>query len=271
MRLCIIAGSGNLPQDIAKEAKNRGTLTSIICIKSFANENSFKEYGEVDTISLGNVGQALKFLKKHKISHILFAGSVKRPSFLSIIPDFEGTKLLSYILKEKVLGDDTLLKSVISFFEKRGFKIISPNEILTLNIKESGSLTKLAPNIQALKDIEIGASANRYLSSLDVGQAIIVSEGRIISIEAAEGTDEMIRRSKEYTEGQTTLIKLPKLNQDVRIDMPTIGPKTIELMSQNNISGIAIDKTVLILSVQETIDKADLLGIYIYVIEGENK
>ncbi len=270
MRLCIIAGSGDLPIDVANEAKDKGIYTTIIPIESFADQNSFKEYVNVETIPIGKIGRAFKFLKKHNISHILFAGSVKRPSLSSIIPDLEGTKLLARILKNKFLGDDTLLKCVIGFFEENGFQIISPTDILSLNIKKSGSITNSTPSKAELKDIEIGVSTSHRLSELDIGQSLLISEGRIISVEGAEGTDGMIKRSKEYvTPKKSILVKLPKLGQDTRIDMPTIGPKTIELMHKNNIAGIAIDKNVLVLSMQETIDIANLYSIYIYIIETE--
>ncbi len=264
MRLCIIAGGGELPQEILKRATLEKKFTSVICIKGEATPKNFLEANNSIEISIGKIGKATKFLEENNISHIVFAGSVQRPSLASISVDLEGAKLLALLLKEKFLGDDNLLKITIQYFEKKGFTILAPSDFLKATKK--GALTNSKPNKQALEDINVAKSAFKKIGTLDVGQSLIVSEKRIIAIEGAEGTDNMICRSKNYINNHAVLLKLPKPGQETRIDMPTIGPKTIDIMHKSNLSGLVINKNVIVISEKETIDKANSLGIYIYVI-----
>ena len=266
MRLCIIAGSGDLPKNILNESLGKTQYISVICIKNEADIHNFNHADNVVEIALGKVGAAIEFLTTNRISHIIFAGSVKRPPLISIRADLEGTKLLALLLKEKFLGDDNLLKSVLRYFENLGFKILSPSELLASKLLVGEALTIHKPSTMALEDIKLGKEIFKKIGKLDIGQALIISEKRTIAIEGAEGTDNMIKRSKEYVSNHSVLLKMHKQGQDERVDMPTIGPNTIEVMHTNNIKGIAVDRNVIILSMQDTIDKANSLGIYIYII-----
>lgn len=265
MRVCVLAGSGQLPLDVIKKLAQDKIFTSVIVLETQGKIEDYNDHKDVVSLKFGQIGKALELFKKHKITHLVFAGGVKRPSLTSIIPDFEGVKLLAEILKNKFLGDDNLLKTVLKYFEDKGLKIISPSEIVNLNSKSLGSLTKLVPNEDELKDIDVGCAAFKVLGKLDIGQSILVSEGRIISVEGAEGTDEMIKRSKNYVTSKSILLKFSKVNQDLRVDAPTIGLDTIKTCNANNIAGIVINKNVIILSKNETIELANKLGIYIYV------
>lgn len=266
MRLCIIAGGGELPKDILRHSRSEKKSTSVICIASEANIADFKKADNSIEIPIGKIGKAIKYLQENNISHIVFAGSVERPALSKISVDLEGAKLLALLLKEKFLGDDNLLKTTLKYFENKGFTILPASNFSEASGKQKGVITTSKPNTQELEDIEIAKTAFKKIGKLDVGQALIVSEKRIIAIEGAEGTDNMLRRSGQYIEGHALLFKAHKPGQDKRVDMPTIGPKTIEIMHNNNISGIVIDQNVIILSQQETIDKANSLDIYIYVI-----
>ncbi len=267
MKLGIIAGGGDLPLEIIKTVKKDGIIPFVITLKSYADSNLYKNE-KLAELSLGQVGMAIEYFEKNHVTHICFAGSVKRPNLFSVTPDFQGAILLSKILACKILGDDNLLKLVINFFENKGFKIISANELLGKEINKTGVISETSPTKDNLNDIKIGINALEKLDELDVGQAVIVSNGRILSIEGAEGTDQLIKRTKDYTQNQdAVLVKLPKKSQDKRIDMPTIGPVTIQELVKAGIKGIAISPEVIILSQKETIAKANSKAIYIYVIK----
>lgn len=273
MKLCVIAGGGNLPKDIITETAQKNIPTFLITISTQAEPEFFfaikdKIEDQID-LDIGKVGKALEFCKKNGVTHLVFAGSVERPNLSSVSPDFEGVNLLGRILTNKFLGDDNILKCVLRFFEEKSYKILSTAEIMNSGLTPFRDITDSKPSAKALLDIEIGVKALAQMSNLDIGQALIVSSGKIIAVEASEGTDEMIKRSKDYVLEQAVLVKLPKIGQDQRIDMPTIGTKTIDMAAKSNINGIAIDQNVIIVSPEETIARANESKIYIHIIKSE--
>lgn len=270
MRLGIIAGNGELPKSIAKAAFEKNIPIVTICIKNFASKDDFQAYGEAIELPLGKVGSAVKYLKKNNISHITIGGSIKRPSLFSLKPDFEGSKLLTKILTKKFLGDDDLMKEIAKFMELWGMILIPNSDIVNLSCNTIGPVTAISPDENQFQDINVGIETAKIIGNLDIGQAVIVSERRVIAVEGAEGTDNMIKRSKEYiAKGQhACLVKMSKPNQDLRLDLPTIGLNTLFNCHENGITGIAIEKDkVNVIECQKIIDLADKLGMYIYVFE----
>ncbi|NDB83595.1 MAG: LpxI family protein [Alphaproteobacteria bacterium] len=269
MRLCIVAGGGQLPAEIIARAISDKVFYAIIGIRNQHNLN-LNQYKNSIELDIGQVGAALEFCAKYEISHVVFAGKIARPNISSIVPaDTEGAKLLWRIGVEKFLGDDKLLKVVVAFFEEKGLVVLGASDFLEDNILAPGPLTNsIIPSRDDLENIEIGKKALLVMSPLDIGQSIIIANKRIIAVEAAEGTDEMIKRSVNYTTSDNSLlIKMPKQSQDTRVDMPTIGPKTIENMKKSNIKGLAISKNVILLGREEVIKNAEDARIFIYIIE----
>ncbi|MDX1917500.1 MAG: UDP-2,3-diacylglucosamine diphosphatase LpxI [Rickettsiaceae bacterium] len=270
MRLCVIGGKGELPKKVIAKADADGIYCSIIGI---AGQNDLdldsRDFIELD---IGKVGAALDFCNHHKISHAIFAGNIQRPSLSSIIPDKIGAKLLWQIGKEKLLGDNSVLKVIIKFFESQGIAIISPSDFLSQNNLSPGNITtNTIPTSDDLENIWIAANALNIISPLDIGQSLIIENKRIIAVEAAEGTDSMIIRSKEYIKERAILVKMPKAGQDIRVDMPTIGQKTIENMHKSNIKGLAIAQNVILLNKDEVIEKAEKAEIFIHIVGRENE
>lgn len=266
MGICIIAGGGNLPLELLKEAKNNNQEPCLILIKDNADKEQYKGSNYIE-LSVGQIGAAISYMRENQADKIVFAGSVKRPNLLSIIPDWKGTIVLGRILKARIRGDDHLLKTIVGFFEDEGFKVAAATDFLNLNISQKGTITNTKPSDDDIFDINLGINLLDKLSELDIAQAAIISHGRVLSIEGAEGTDELIRRTKNYIKNaRTTMVKIPKIGQDRRIDMPTIGPNTIDELAAASITGIAISQEVLVLSKEETIAKANSHSIYIYII-----
>ncbi len=265
MRVCLIAGRGQLPEEILMKLKSLNFFYTVIGLRN-NHDLDLCLYPHSIELDIAKVGKAIEFCNDHKITHIVFAGNITRPNMAALVPDQEGIKLLWRIRAEKFLCDDKLLKVIIDFFETKGLKILSPSAMMEAIELGSGSLTPVHPSSEDLINIEIASLALATMSSLDIGQAVIISERRIIAVEAAEGTDEMIIRSKNYFQKDAIIVKMPKKNQDTRIDMPTIGPKTIDNMQKSNIKGLAIDKNVILLSSEDIISRATKAGIFVYII-----
>jgi len=164
-------------------------------------------------------------------------------------------------------GDDALLRGIAELFEENGFRVVGPETVLHEVIAEAGVLTKVSPQSEASQDIAMAKDILSALSPHDVGQAVVVANGICIAIEAAEGTAEMLARVADLRSGEASagvLAKLPKVGQDRRVDLPTIGPKTAIAVAAANLSGIAVEAgNGFILEREETIRLCDEAGIFL--------
>lgn len=269
-KLGLIAGKGNLPVQIREFCKEHKIQLFVILVKGFGNKNDFQDYNCIE-LNFTSVGKAIKFFKNNKVNKILFAGNVKKPSFNIFTLDLQSILLLKAILQNKFLGDDSVLSTVINFFNKKGFEILEIDKILD-NIKlEKGfnSFVKFQ-NKLLNDDIELGKSTLEKLSDLDIGQSIVVQQKNVIGIECIEGTEQLIKRCGEikYTNGnKPILIKIKKVNQTRRADLPTIGPDTIEQLYKAGFCGLAFDyQNCLVMSIEKVIELSNKYKIFLYGI-----
>lgn len=239
--LGIIAGKGSLPFLIANNYTKQGGKCYIAAIKDEADIDQIKNF-KYKIFKIGRVGATINYFKENNVQNIIFIGGINRPNFKNLTVDGTGSLLLFKIVGQKIRGDDSLLKIVANFFEDYGFKVISSSEIYQNQQCDSNIITDIAPTSSDKKDIELGVKLLNHLSKFDIGQSVIVEDGYVLGIEAAEGTDNLIARCidlrKKLHGG--ILVKIPKLGQDIRLDIPTIGPDTIRNLAKYNYKGIAI-------------------------------
>ncbi|RTK92313.1 MAG: DUF1009 domain-containing protein [Rickettsiales bacterium] len=250
--LGIIAGNGELPHEINQIYNEIGGK----CVVAYIGKEDKPWNIKYQNFAIGSVGNILKYFNEQNVKNIIIVGSIDRPNLKSLKVDLVGSSLLAKIMKMKFLGDDNILRIVSDFIESKGFKVISPQQILKSYDYEKNMITKISPSSQNLTDINLGCTILRSLGSVDVGQSVIMCNGYTLGIEAAEGTDNLIKRCailRKINKGGV-LVKMHKFNQDIRLDTPTIGPQTIINLSENGFNGIAIDKqNVLIVQPKETL------------------
>ena len=265
----IIAGSGMLPVMLADFLKKQGKDVFVISLKGHANKSLFPLDVNLKEVRLGSVGTTFKLLKKHHVKEIVFIGGVKRPSLKEIYPDLKGFSFLTK-LSLKALGDDGLLRLVISEVEKEGFVVKGIHELMPDVLVPAGILTDKKPTKSDLIDIERAQKVAKLLGQADVGQAVIAQQGMILSVEGIEGTKELIKRTKSLKRkgGGGVLYKAVKPNQEKRIDMPTIGPDTVQSVYDAGFVGIGVDAfNVLLAEPEKTINLANKLNIFIVGVE----
>lgn len=272
-KLGMIAGSGELPKRVVEHCQKNGIELFAISIKGFGDKSLYESNNiKFIELSFGQVGKAIKFFKTNNISKIVFAGAVKKPSFYKIRIDFKGLFLLKNILKNKFLGDNSVLETVIIFFEKRNIEILEIDKVID-NIKfekgfNSNSTTEL--NNDFLDNVNLGKGVLEKLSNLDIGQSIAIQQKNVIGIECVEGTKELINRCGiiKYKNGdRPILIKMKKIDQTRKADLPAVGPDTIEQLHEAGFSGIVVDyKNCLAVSLEKTIDLSNKYNIFIYGI-----
>ncbi len=270
----IVAGGGDLPLKLAESCRSSGIAFHIIGLDGWAGPEI--EAYDHDRTGVGQVGRALKLLKDAECDSVVIAGYVKRPDFSKLKLDMTGAKLLPKIIAAARKGDDALLGVLIKTFEAHGFKVIGSEIIFAGLLASEGCYGAVTPNDMAKTDIVRAGELIAALSPFDAGQGAIVCEGLVLAIEAAEGTDEMLLRCAGLpeeirgtkTDRKGVLVKTPKAGQERRVDLPTIGLRTIELASAAGLAGIAVAAGgALFLDRDEAVALADAEGLFVMGFE----
>lgn len=234
----LISGAGRMPQLIAQALKAQGRAFVVLSYAERSDQDSF-EGAPCRYLSLGQVGAALAFLKDHNVGSLVMAGAFQRPSFKSLKVDLKGAAWLSGLLKMPS-GDDQLLRYLTRKLEGEGFSVISPQSIIPHALHPPGLLAGEALSPLEMTSVARGFRLLSALSPFDVGQALVLEEDWILSIEGAEGTDALIKRTKALmrTPGAAFLLKAPKDVQDLRLDPPVLGLDTLKNLLQNGFRGV---------------------------------
>lgn len=269
--LGIIAGLGDLPVQVAKAATERGQGVFVLRMKGF-EEPALATYPGV-VAGVAEIGKTFKALKQAGCQQVCFAGIVKRPDFQALKPDLKGISLLPKAISAAREGDDALLSFLIKTFENEGFEVIGADEAAGSLTGAPGSLAGELPDADQMEDLKKAASIASEMGRLDIGQGAIVANGLVLCVEAQEGTDEMLRRCGELPtqiRGSSAaragvLVKRPKPQQERRIDLPTIGMRTVELAAKAGLAGIGYEADgALIINSEQVQTRAAALGVFLY-------
>lgn len=266
-KLGIVAGGSTIPKRLIDECLAQGREFFVLCIEGNADENYFKDRTDIPHkwIRIGQAGTGFKTLKDEKVQDVVMIGTIKRPTLSDLVPDLRTTMFFTKIAA-KSLGDDGILRTLVKDIEEEGMLVKGIHDVMPEILAKEGILTKTKPDKQALQDIKRGVEVCLELGRLDVGQAVIVQQGLILALEGIEGTDRLIERTKDYQRKgeKPILVKLRKPNQDMRIDLPTIGPKTIERAIESGLRGIAVHAgNALMVDEKEAVELANKHNIFI--------
>ena len=272
--LGLIAGGGLMPIRIADAAAKAGRSLSIILLESFANPMDYRHFPGAEVVPLGHVGRMRAKLRAAGARDLVLAGRVKRPSFLALRFDAEGAKIAARLGRRALFGgDDSLLSAVVGLMREEGFNPLGGQEILAELLVEPGTLTRAGPDDQARADIARGIAVVRALGRADVGQGCVIQQGMVLGLEAIEGTDAMLARCGDLQrEGPGgVLVKLMKPRQDIRVDMPVIGPDTVRAAAASGLRGIAIEgrtgqSGTIVIDRDATAAAADAAGLFLVAI-----
>ncbi len=264
-KLGIIAGGGTIPKMLIEYCQKQKRDFFVLAIVDNASQDLLNENIPHTWIRLGQAGTGFKRLKEEKVQDVVMIGTIKRPSFKDLVPDLRTTAFFAKI-GMKSLGDDGILRALVKELEHDGMVVKGVHEVMPELLVKNGVLTKHKPDKQALADIKRGAEVAWKLGELDVGQSVVVQQGLVLGMEGIEGTDKLIIRCGEYKrkgEGGV-LVKLRKPQQDMRIDLPTIGLKTLENAKNSGLRGVAVHAgNALIVDEKNVIDYANKEGLFI--------
>ena len=238
-KLAIIAGQGHIPVDIGHAAIAHGYDVLMMPLEHQADAD-YSDF-ETEPIGLANIGRTRKLMLAHACDAMIMVGKVSRPPIGDLRPDMDGVKLLGKML---LRGDDQSLRLVADYFAEAGIKIMAANDLMPDRQLAEGVMAGAKLNKQGQADIDLGCAVLDSLGSHDIGQGLVVQDGRVIAIEAAEGTDAMLARSAnllDKTASRAVFLKIPKSNQDSRLDMPFIGLEPVKTAADAGIGIIAIE------------------------------
>ena len=264
-KLGIIAGGGILPRLLIEHCQQTQRPYFVLAVENNADKNIITADVPHQWIRIGQAGNGFKTMAKENVSEIIMIGTIRRPTLSDLVPDLRTAAFFARI-GFKSLGDDGILRAVIKEIEGENIRVVGIHEVMPDLLVKEGLLTKRKPDKQANADIKRGIEVAFNLGKLDVGQSVIVQQGLVLGVEGIEGTDELIKRCGNYKRSGVggVLVKLRKPQQDMRIDLPTIGTQTIENLHQSGMRGLAIHAgNALIVNEKEVVALANKYGLFI--------
>jgi DUF1009 family protein len=272
--IAILAGSGRLPELLADKLRLGGRTCRILAIRGFA-DSAIRQRADA-AVDLLDVQRMLACLREWRPSAVTLAGGVDRPKPSAVLNAFSILRNRRELAELMGRGDDHLLRGVVDLLETQGHSVVGVHDLAPELLASVGSQGAHEPAAADLRAVEIGMRLLSDISSYDIGQAVVVSDERVIAIEGPEGTDRMLARVRGFrrswgflrTPPAGVLVKMPKTGQDLRVDLPAIGPRTFVRAAKAGLRGVAVGSgSTLVLDRDETVKTADRLGLFLLGVE----
>ena len=234
----LILGETNFPKEILKKNKKIKKKYLIIDLTKFKN---FKKDRNANSVSIGQIGKIINILKINKCKKVLFAGKVEKPNFSKLKLDLKGIYYMPRIIKASKIGDAAILKEVINIFKREKILTLSSLVFTPELSLLKGIPTKIKPNKEDKKDFKKTIAVLRKLNVYSFSQGAVTRDGKVLAIEGKAGTQNMLQKIKKKQKIlKGVLVKFPKKKQDLRIDLPTIGLKTLIQCKKSGLKGIVL-------------------------------
>jgi hypothetical protein len=267
----LIAAGGVMPFAVADSLIARGIDPVVFALRGACDPVAVARFRH-HWISIGQLGRLEKLLRSENCRDLVFIGTLVRPALSEIRLDWRTVRAIGGVLAAFRGGDDHLLSGIGRLFERDGFRMVGIRDVAPDLLVPEGSMTRASPDEGALADIARGRDVLHALSPFDIGQAAIVIDGHVVAVEDIEGTDALLARvARLRADGRIrakaargVLVKAPKSGQDLRFDLPTIGPRTIEGAVKAGLAGVAIVAgNTIVVEPQAMIEAADAAGLFV--------
>ena len=267
----LIAAGGVMPFAVADSLIARGVKPVLFALKGACDPVAVERFRH-HWISVGQVGRAIKLFRAENCRDLVFIGTLVRPALSEVRLDWGTLRVIGRVWAAFRGGDDHLLSGIGRIFEQDGFRMVGIKDVAPDLLMPEGCLTRATPDDNAAADIARGRDVLRALSPFDIGQAAVVIDGHVVGVEDIEGTDGLLARvARLRREGRIraraargVLVKAPKSGQDLRFDLPTIGPRTIAGAAAAELAGIAIVAgNTIVVEPQTMIEAADAAGLFV--------
>ena len=267
----LIAAGGVMPFAVADSLVARGLTPVLFAIRGACDAKEAERFRH-HWISVGQIGRATTLFRAEGCRDLMFIGSLVRPALSEIRLDWGTLRAMGQIWTSFRGGDDHLLSGIGRIFEAQGFRMVGIKDVAPDLLMPEGALTATKPDQRAEADIKRGREVLSALSPFDIGQAAVVIDGHVVGIEDIEGTDGLLARVARLREagriraaaGRGVLVKAPKAGQDLRYDLPAVGPRTVEGAATAKLAGIAvIAGNTIVAEPQAMIAAADKASLFI--------
>jgi UDP-2,3-diacylglucosamine hydrolase len=245
-RIGLIAGNGQLPFLFARAAKEQGLAVVAVAHRGEADPALAAEVEQLSWVRLGQVDRIVRTLRTAGCTRAVMAGGIGRVrAFTEVRPDLGALRILAGL---RAVRDDALLRAIAGYFEARGITIVAPTDFLAQVLCPEGHLAGPRLDAAGERDVALGVEVATLLGRADVGQTVVVRGGHVLALEAVEGTDETIRRGGQLGGAGAVVVKRCKPGQDLRFDLPAVGPRTLEVMGEARARVLALEagRTVLL-------------------------
>lgn len=235
----LIAGNGAFPILFARGARKAGLRVVAAAHRDETEPALEAEVDELFWVRVGQIGRIAREFRARGVGEAAFAGGIgKLRAFGSARPDLSMMRALARL---RHFNDDALLRSIARSFEEDGVRIIASTAYLTEVLAPAGALTRRSPTADEERDVALGREVAETLGRADVGQTVVTKGGNVIAVEAAEGTDACIRRAGELAGPGVVVVKRCKPRQDERFDLPAVGPRTVEVLTEVRGAVLAVE------------------------------
>jgi DUF1009 family protein len=235
----VIAGSGIYPETFIAAARKRRVRLIVAAFKGETKDKLAEQVDVFDWFRVGQLGGIIKFFKKHGVEEAIMVGQIAPRNLFDLWPDMRTLKVLHSVKRRNA---ESLFGGIAAEFSKDGIELLQATTFLEDQLATEGDIFGPKLSERGREDVAFGYSIVKQTSALDIGQSIVVRHGTVLAVEAFEGTDACIQRGGELGNGKdVTLVKVSKPDQDMRFDVPVIGPRTIESCCEAGVKTIAVE------------------------------
>ena len=259
-RLGLIAGNGRFPIIFADNARKLGYHVSAVAHEGETDPDLVNHVDRIHWIKIGQLNKLIKAFKEDDVHQAVMLGGIKKTHvFTTVRPDFRTLALATRLALWK---DDDILRELAKELEREGINICESTFGLDGILAEEGTLTPRAPSQKEWEDIRYGWDVAHDIGRLDIGQCVVIKDRVVVAVEAVEGTDEAIKRGGQLAKAGAVVVKRCKPQQDMRFDLPAVGPRTIDVMSSVKASVLAVEAgRTIFLDREQLLEKARSAGI----------
>ena len=268
-KIGLIAGVGRLPVEFARAARGMGVHVIGVGVLPEVDPELSQVTHTYENINIAKLDRIFKVFKREKVTEITLLGKITKELVYAHreLPDLRVLKIFSRI---KNFSDDTLTLALVEELAAEGITVLDQTELLRPLMPEPGVLTKRNPTDAELADMRFGLDMAKKIGGLDIGQTVIVKNRAIMAVEAIEGTDACIRRGGQLGRGGVTVAKSAKPKQDMRFDVPGVGPDTVNSMIEAGAVALVIEaEKTLVVDRETMVNKANQHGITIVAMAGD--
>jgi DUF1009 family protein len=269
--LAIVCGAGNMPFAVADAVISRGRPVVLFPLVGWADPQSITRYRH-HWARLAQFGRISRMARQEGCREVVFIGALTRPAITQLRVDLTTLRLMPRIIRAFRGGDDHLIGTAAGIVEDLGFRLVGAHEVAPEILVPEGQLGRHAPSARDHGDIAVGRALLSTIGPLDVGQAAVVADNRVLAIEAAEGTDRMLARVAQLRHDGVlnlparagVLVKAPKPSQDRRFDLPSVGTRTVEAAITAGLDGIAVEaRGAITADLTAMVRAADAAGLFL--------